>query len=52
MAFTGSHGVGKSTLIGKLVAGDSENGQTVAVLACDPRAPLTGGAFSAIVSGW
>jgi LAO/AO transport system ATPase len=45
IAVTGSGGVGKSTLIGKLLPVIRKENQTVAVLACDPRSPLTGGAL-------
>src|SRR5258708_36610822 len=45
VAFTGSGGVGKSTLIGKLIEQFRDRGKTVAVLACDPESPLTGGAL-------
>jgi LAO/AO transport system kinase len=45
VAITGSGGVGKSTLIGKLLELIRRQGQTVAVLACDPQSPLTGGAL-------
>jgi LAO/AO transport system kinase len=45
VAVTGSAGVGKSTLIGKLIEYLRQNGQTVAVLACDPQSPLSGGAL-------
>src|SRR5690348_12683669 len=45
VAITGSGGVGKSTLIGKLIEVLRRQGQTVAVLACDPQSPLTGGAL-------
>jgi LAO/AO transport system ATPase len=45
VAVTGSGGVGKSTLGGKLIEVIRAAGQTVAVLACDPRSPLTGGAL-------
>lgn len=45
VAITGSGGVGKSTLIGKLLEFLRRRGQTVAVLACDPQSPLTGGAL-------
>jgi LAO/AO transport system ATPase len=45
VAVTGSGGVGKSTLIGKLIEYLRGQGQTVAVLACDPQSPLTGGAL-------
>src|SRR5437660_5742128 len=42
---TGSAGVGKSTLIGKLLDLLRSRHQTVAVLASDPESPLTGGAL-------
>src|SRR6516162_8625562 len=45
VAITGSGGVGKSTLIGKLIEFLRRRNQTVAVLACDPQSPLTGGAL-------
>jgi LAO/AO transport system ATPase len=45
VAITGSGGVGKSTLVGKLIERFREKGQTVAVLACDPESPLSGGAL-------
>ncbi len=45
VAVTGSAGVGKSTLVGKLLETIRLQGQTVAVLACDPQSPLTGGAL-------
>jgi putative protein kinase ArgK-like GTPase of G3E family len=45
VALTGSGGVGKSTLIGKLINEFRRASQTVAVLACDPQSPLTGGAL-------
>ena len=45
VAFTGSGGVGKSTLVGKLIEIARGHAQTVAVLACDPRSPLSGGAL-------
>jgi LAO/AO transport system ATPase len=45
VAVTGSAGVGKSTLVGKLVEQYRQRGQTVAVLACDPQSPLSGGAL-------
>jgi LAO/AO transport system kinase len=47
VAVTGSGGVGKSTLIGKLIELLRDQGKTVAVLACDPESPLTGGALLA-----
>ncbi|MCH7724959.1 MAG: AAA family ATPase [Planctomycetes bacterium] len=45
IAITGSAGVGKSSLIGKLVEVLRQRGESVAVLACDPASPLTGGAL-------
>lgn len=45
VAITGSGGVGKSTLIGKLIEKLREQSKTVAVLACDPESPLSGGAL-------
>ena len=47
VAVTGSGGVGKSTLIGKLIELLRARGRTVAVLACDPESALTGGALLA-----
>lgn len=44
-AITGSPGAGKSTLIGKLLPLVRQQNKTIAVLACDPRSPLTGGAL-------
>jgi LAO/AO transport system ATPase len=45
IAVTGSGGVGKSTLIGKLIEVIRRAKRSVAVLACDPQSPLTGGAL-------
>lgn len=45
VAVTGSPGVGKSTLIGHLIEHLRGLNQSVAVLACDPQSPLTGGAL-------
>lgn len=45
VALTGNAGVGKSTLVGKLAEYLRGQGKTVAVLACDPQSPLTGGAL-------
>ena len=45
VALTGGGGVGKSTLAGRLVEQARAHGLTVAVLACDPQSPLTGGAL-------
>jgi LAO/AO transport system ATPase len=42
---TGSGGVGKSTLIGRLIEVIRPEGRAVAVLACDPQSTLTGGAL-------
>ncbi len=45
IAITGGGGVGKSTLIGKLIEVIRAANRKVAVLACDPRSPITGGAL-------
>ncbi len=45
VALTGAGGVGKSTLAGKLIEAARRHGRTVAVLACDPQSPLSGGAL-------
>ena len=45
VGFTGSPGVGKSTLIGRLLKEFRNRGKTVAVIAVDPASPLTGGAL-------
>jgi methylmalonyl-CoA mutase cobalamin-binding domain/chain len=45
IAITGGGGVGKSTLIGKLIEVIRRAGRSVGVLACDPQSPLTGGAL-------
>ncbi len=45
IAFTGSGGVGKSTLIARLVEHVRSLDRRVAVLACDPQSPVTGGAL-------
>jgi LAO/AO transport system ATPase len=42
---TGSGGVGKSTLVGKIIEKLRDKNRSVAVLACDPESPLTGGAL-------
>lgn len=42
---TGAPGAGKSTLVGALLAGALERDRRVAVLALDPRSPLTQGAI-------
>jgi LAO/AO transport system kinase len=45
IALTGSGGVGKSTLTGKLFEEIRKAGKSLAVLACDPQSPLSGGAL-------
>jgi LAO/AO transport system ATPase len=45
VAITGSGGVGKSALVGKLIEWLRDHDQMVAVLACDPQSPLSGGAL-------
>ncbi len=45
IAVTGSGGVGKSTLVGKLIELLRGRNEPVAVLACDPQSSLTGGAL-------
>jgi LAO/AO transport system ATPase len=45
VAITGSGGVGKSTLIGKLIEVARRESVPLAVLACDPQSSLTGGAL-------
>jgi LAO/AO transport system ATPase len=45
VAVTGSGGVGKSTLTGKLIEEIRRHNLSVAVLACDPQSPLSGGAL-------
>jgi LAO/AO transport system ATPase len=45
VAITGSGGVGKSTLAGKLIETIRGHGHKVGVLACDPQSPLSGGAL-------
>jgi LAO/AO transport system ATPase len=45
VAFTGSGGVGKSTLVGKSIETLRARGEQVAVLACDPESTVTGGAL-------
>jgi LAO/AO transport system kinase len=45
VGITGSGGAGKSTLIAASIAHLRTEGRTVAVLACDPQSPLTGGAL-------
>ncbi|MCK4435413.1 methylmalonyl Co-A mutase-associated GTPase MeaB [Candidatus Bathyarchaeota archaeon] len=45
IGITGSGGVGKSTLIEKLVRELRRGGKTVGVIAVDPTSPFSGGAF-------
>jgi LAO/AO transport system kinase len=45
IGFTGPPGVGKSTLIGRLVANARKNDRDVAVLSIDPSSPFTQGAL-------
>ena len=45
VAFTGSGGVGKSSLVGKMIDVVRAQGPTLAVLACDPQSPVSGGAL-------
>jgi LAO/AO transport system ATPase len=45
IAFTGSAGVGKSSLLGAVTAQFAERGGRIGVLACDPQSPVTGGAL-------
>src|ERR1019366_6821193 len=45
VAFTGSGGVGKRSPIGSLLPVVRGQGHKVAVLACDPQSPLSGGAL-------
>lgn len=45
IGFTGAAGVGKSTVIGRLIGVLRAAGHKVAVLACDPQSPLSGGAL-------
>jgi LAO/AO transport system kinase len=45
VGFTGSPGVGKSTLVDRVVTRFRRDGKTVGVLAVDPTSPFTGGAI-------
>ncbi len=45
VSITGPGGVGKSSLTGKLIAEIRRHHLSVAVLACDPQSPLSGGAL-------
>jgi LAO/AO transport system kinase len=45
IGFTGSPGVGKSTLVDRVVSRFRQDGRTVGILAVDPTSPFTGGAI-------
>ncbi len=45
IGFTGSPGVGKSTLVDRVVSRFRKDGKTVGILAVDPTSPFTGGAI-------
>ncbi|MDD4890970.1 MAG: GTP-binding protein, partial [Phycisphaerae bacterium] len=45
IGITGPPGVGKSTLLGRLISGFRARGKRVAVLAVDPQSPISGGAL-------
>jgi LAO/AO transport system kinase len=45
IGFTGSPGVGKSTMVDKIATKYREDGKTVGILAVDPTSPFTGGAI-------
>jgi LAO/AO transport system kinase len=45
IGFTGSPGVGKSTLVDRVVSHFRNDGETVGILAVDPTSPFTGGAI-------
>jgi LAO/AO transport system kinase len=45
VGFTGSPGVGKSTLVDKITTKFREHGQKVGILAVDPTSPFSGGAI-------
>ena len=47
LGVTGPPGVGKSTLIGRLISHWTDRGESVAVLAVDPSSPRSGGALLA-----
>ena len=47
LGVTGPPGVGKSTLIGRLISYWTDRGESVAVLAVDPSSPRSGGALLA-----
>ena len=45
IGITGPAGAGKSTLIGKLAASLASGSQKIAIIACDPSSPVSGGAL-------
>ena len=45
IGITGPAGAGKSTLIGKLAASLASGSQKIAIVACDPSSPVSGGAL-------
>ena len=45
VGFTGAPGVGKSTLVDRIVSQFRKHGKTVGILAVDPTSPFTGGAI-------
>lgn len=45
IGFTGSPGVGKSTLVDRIITRFRDDGKTVGVLAIDPTSPFSGGAI-------
>ena len=45
LGITGPPGVGKSTLVGRIISYWKDRGKKVAVLAIDPSSPRTGGAL-------
>ena len=45
IGFTGSPGVGKSTLVDRVISRFRQDGRTVGILAVDPTSPFTGGAI-------
>ena len=47
LGVTGAPGVGKSTLIGRMISHWHSNGEKVAVLAVDPSSPISGGSLMA-----
>lgn len=45
IGITGAPGVGKSTLLGRLIGGYASRGRRIAALAVDPQSPISGGAL-------